>query len=124
MAPTRVVAVTAPTLRDYQVENVDQIRAAYADGARRVCFQLPTGGGKRVVFSYILASAARRGKRVLVLCHRREIFEQAEASVLLADVDYGKIAPDCTETDAPVQIAMVATLAQSKRLERAIGLTS
>jgi superfamily II DNA or RNA helicase len=90
-------------------------------GAQRALYQLPTGGGKTVVFSHILASAARRGKRVLVVCHRQEIFEQAKASLALADVEYGKIAPGCSETDAPVQIAMVATLAQLKRLERWAG---
>ena len=115
-----MAAVTALTLRDYQVDAVDRIRAAYAD-ARRVLYVLPTGGGKRIVFSHILASAASRGKRVLVLCHRQEIFEQAEVSLALADVEYGKIAPGCGETAAPVQIAMVATLAQSKRLERWAG---
>jgi DNA repair protein RadD len=116
-----MVAMTAPTLRDYQAQDVGRIRDTYAEGARRVLYVLPTGAGKRIVFSHILASAARRGKRVLVLCHRQEIFEQAEASVATADVAYGKIAPGCVETDAPVQIAMVATLAQSKRLERWAG---
>ena len=113
--------MTAPTLRDYQLDGFKQIRDAYAEGVQRVLFVLPTGGGKRIIFTHILAGAARRGKRVLVVCHRQEIFEQAEASVALADVEYGKIAPGCSETDLPVQIAMVATLAQLKRLERWAG---
>ena len=45
-----------PILRDYQVDCVNRIRAAYADGARCAPFQLPTGGGKTVVFSHVLAS--------------------------------------------------------------------
>src|SRR5579871_3677548 len=109
--------VSAPILRDYQTAAVDRIRAAYRNGARRVLFQLPTGGGKTIVFSHILAGAARRGSRVLVLTHRQEIADQVEAALTIADVAYGRIAAGIGESDAMVQVASVATLARPKRLE-------
>jgi DNA repair protein RadD len=106
-------------LRPYQVESVTRIREAFGSGRRRVAFQLPTGGGKTVIFSYILAGAVKqRGKRVLVLAHRQEILDQIEAAVKLAGAPYGIIAAGHPETDAPVQIARVATLARSRRLKR------
>ena len=110
--------MTAPTLRQYQADGVDQIRAAMRKGARRVLYQLPTGGGKTIVFSHVLASAAQRGSRVLVLTHRAEILAQVETAVAMADVAYGKIAAGVDELDAKVQLASVDTLARSKRLER------
>jgi hypothetical protein len=46
-----------PQLRAYQQEGVDQIRAHFANGVSRICYQLPTGGGKTVTFAYIIAAA-------------------------------------------------------------------
>ena len=83
---------------------------------RRVLLVSPTGSGKTIMFSYILAAAARRGKRVLILAHRAEIIEQIEGALKLAGVAYGLIAAGHPEIDAPVQIASVATIA--RRLDR------
>jgi DNA repair protein RadD len=96
-----MAAMTAPTLRPYQAQEVDQIRAAYKAGAQRVLFQLPTGGGKTIVFSHVLARAVQRGRRVLVLTHRQEIADQVEVAVAMADVSYGRIAAGIAESDAP-----------------------
>jgi DNA repair protein RadD len=108
--------MSAPFLRDYQSNAVGRIRGSYASGHRRVLFQLPTGGGKTVVFSRVIDGAVKRGKGILVLAHRQEILDQIRTAVELAGVECGIIAPDRPETDAPVQIAMVATIA--RRLDR------
>ena len=113
-----MAAMSAPVLRDYQFSSVQRIRTAYASGRRRVLFQLPTGAGKTICFAYVLASAVRRGSRVLVLAHRVEILEQIEAALKLAGVKYDVIAPGRPETDDPVQIASVAALAHAHRLRR------
>ena len=110
--------MSAPVLRDYQFSSVQRIRTAYASGRRRVLFQLPTGAGKTICFAYVLASAAKRGSRVLVLAHRVEILEQIEAALELAGVKYGIIAPGHPETDDAVQIASIAALAHVHRLRR------
>ncbi len=103
-------------LRSYQLDAVERIRAAFASGRRRVLFVLATGGGKTVCFSYIVAGAVRRGRRALVLGHRQEILDQIEGALSLAGVPFGIIAPGHVETDSPVQIASIATLA--RRLNR------
>jgi superfamily II DNA or RNA helicase len=113
-----MAAMSAPVLRDYQFSSVQRIRTAYASGRRRVLFQLPTGAGKTICFAYVLASAAKRGSRVLVLAHRVEILEQIEAALELAGVKYGIIAPGHPETDDAVQIASIAALAHVHRLRR------
>lgn len=64
-------------LRDYQVDSVAQVGAAFQSGNRRVILCLPTGAGKTVIFSDIAAKAAAKGKRVAILTHRRELLTQA-----------------------------------------------
>lgn len=42
------------TLRPYQQEAVDAVFAAWEEGHRSVLVQIPTGGGKSVVFSEVM----------------------------------------------------------------------
>jgi superfamily II DNA or RNA helicase len=58
-------------LRPYQARAVDAARAAWADGARRVCLVMPTGAGKTIT------AAAIVGADALWLVHRRELAHQA-----------------------------------------------
>ena len=78
-----------PQLRDYQQEGVNEIRAQFARGINRVCFQLPTGGGKTITFAYIIAAAVAKGSRVLIIVHRIELIEQIAAGTL--HVNVGKV---------------------------------
>ena len=81
-------------------------------GGSSLCYVLPCGGGKTVVFAYLVAAAAAKGKRVLILAHRIEIIEQIAVALDSFGVSYGLIAPDAEATDHNVQIASVATLAR------------
>ena len=106
-----------PVLRAYQQESVGAIRAAFARRQRRVVHVLPTGGGKTVVFVAIATSATTRGRRTLILVHRQELVRQASEALAAFGVPHGLIAAGKPETEAPVQVASVATLA--RRLHRA-----
>ena len=64
-------------LRDYQIDSVAQVGAAFREGSKRVILCLPTGAGKTVIFSDIAAKAATKGKRVGIVTHRRELLSQA-----------------------------------------------
>jgi superfamily II DNA or RNA helicase len=72
-------------LRPYQLKAEQDIRAAFLSGYRAPLFVLPTGGGKTRFFCSIAQSAEKRGRRVLILCHRVELIDQIVQS--LADVD-------------------------------------
>lgn len=98
------------TLRHYQQRAVDDLRRAFRSGYRAPLLVLPTGGGKTIVFSAITASAAGRGRRVLVLVHRRELISQASAKLAVAGVPHGTIAAGAPATADPVQVASVQTL--------------
>ena len=95
-------------LRPYQQDGVDQIRDAFRRH-NAVCYALPTGGGKTVIFAYIVAAAAAKGTHTLILAHRQEIFEQISDALDLMGVPHGEIRPQAKMSDQPIQLAMVQT---------------
>ncbi len=97
-------------LRPYQQDLADAIRAKYAARHVAVLAVSPTGSGKTVLFSYIAHNAAARGKRVLILAHRRELISQASRKLYDACVEHGIISPGHTPTRDLVQVASVQTL--------------
>jgi superfamily II DNA or RNA helicase len=99
-----------PDLRGYQQDVVDRLRASYRAGSRAPLLVLPTGGGKTVVFAHIAAAAAAKGKRVLVLVHRRELLRQASEKLAAAGVLHGVVLPGRPIPDAPVLVASVQLL--------------
>lgn len=64
------------TLRPYQSTGIAQIRQAFADGFKAPLYVSPTGSGKTTVFAYMAESSEKRGKRILILCHRVELVDQ------------------------------------------------
>lgn len=66
--------------RDYQV---DAKRAVYASlrRVRSTLLVMPTGTGKTILFSDIIADGVRAGRRMLVIAHRAELIEQAVAKI-------------------------------------------
>jgi len=67
-----------PSLRPYQQQALEAVRASYAEGHRRVLVVMPTGTGKTVLFAEIARLA--RGP-VLVIAHREELVEQAREKI-------------------------------------------
>jgi DNA repair protein RadD len=97
-------------LRDYQSRAVEAVRDAYRAGSRAPLLVAPTGAGKTVMFSYVASNTAAKGKRVLILAHRRELIKQASRKLRETGVDHGLIAPGYTATRDLVQVASVQTL--------------
>lgn len=107
---------TIPILRDYQQALTQSVKAAFLHGVSAVCLQLPTGGGKTVVFCSIVADHVAAGDRVLILAHRVEILDQICAALRRFGIVHGVIAPDRPETADCVQVASIATIA--RRLDK------
>ena len=103
-------------LRPYQQQAITDLRLAFRNGARAPLLVGATGMGKTVIFSAITQAVAARGRRVLILVHRRELIRQASAKLRQACVSHGIIAAGFQPSDHPVQVASVQTLA--RRLER------
>lgn len=111
--------ITGVTLRDYQRRSVDELRAAFARGARSVCFCLPTGGGKTPVLAHIIALAIQRKQRVLFVAGMVELLNQAIAKLHAAGVTSVRvIQADRIEgpEDALVTVASIQTLVTPKWL--------
>jgi superfamily II DNA or RNA helicase len=103
------------TLRPYQLEALDAVRAAGPAARSGVLVVLPTGTGKTVLFSALVAkeSAGRRA----VLVHRDELVQQTLAKLEEHGVGgVGVVAAERNDVAAPVVVASVQTLARPHRL--------
>ncbi len=97
-------------LRDYQLRDVENIRAAFRQGFKAPLYSLPTAGGKTIVFCHIAEQAAAKGRRIYILVHRQELLKQASEKLSELNVPHGIIAPGRTMTGDLVQVASVDTL--------------
>jgi superfamily II DNA or RNA helicase len=97
-------------LRPYQQQAIDDLRVAFRDNARAPLLVAPTGAGKTVILAVITASAVARGRKVLILVHRRELIHQASSKLTAAGVQHGIIAAGIEPSQQPVQVASVQTL--------------
>lgn len=113
-------------LRDYQQDAVAAIESDWNSGINRPAVVIATGGGKTTIFSDLIGRHVPRlraqGKRVLVLAHREELLEQAEARVKAQNPDvWTAIVKGSrgqkTHQFADVVVASVQTLARAKRRE-------
>lgn len=69
-------------LYEYQNEAIEKIENLFKD-KRKILLQMPTGGGKTFVFSYLTKTFVKQNnKRVLILCHREELIEQTKQSLI------------------------------------------
>ena len=98
------------SLREYQHDLINNIRSEYRHGAEAVLLQSPTGSGKTIMFAYITESAARKGKRIIILVHRQELLLQTSRALFGIGVQHGIIAPGHSMTKDHVQVASVQTL--------------
>ena len=99
--------------RPYQNGAISATRSKIAAGVRRVLINAPTGAGKTVVAAGIIQLAVQKGKRVLVLAHRRELIEQTVDKLVDAGVlNFGVIMAGnkLCNAAAPVQVASIQTL--------------
>lgn len=96
-------------LRDYQSRAIELLREHVHE---RPILVLPTGAGKTVVMGEIVRLA--RG-RVLFLCHRRELVDQAVERFAAFGIDCGEILAGRTpEPEKRVQVASIPTLCRRK----------
>ena len=102
--------MSAPTLREYQVEVIDRIRAAIAAGHRRILLVVPTGGGKTVIAAAMIAGTVERGNRSLFLAHRRELITQCSGKLYANGVEHGVLLPGFPQRlGEAVQVASIWT---------------
>jgi superfamily II DNA or RNA helicase len=103
---------TEKALREYQERSVNITIGKFAQGIRRVIFQMATGGGKSPCFASMTHRyISKKQDRVLILVHREELLLQARKTLfnwfdisavpVVAETNY---LPNCR-----VMVAMVET---------------
>lgn len=98
-------------LRPYQEKAFEALRDKFRHGAKRVLLVSPTGSGKTVSSTHMIASAIDRGREVLFIAHRREILFQTQKKLEDAGIDHGWImAGKGKSFMAPVHLASIQTL--------------
>ncbi|KAI5958390.1 POL12 [Candida margitis] len=112
-------------LRDYQQDAANTVLAKLASGVRKPAVVIATGGGKTVIFSYLIPHLKPlcdgRGSKVLVLAHTEELIDQAAKMIRLmhpelkVDVEMRKLK---AAPDADVVVASVQSLVIRKRFEK------
>jgi len=75
-------------LRDYQQKAVNEIRAAYSSGIRRLVLHLSTGSGKTVIFSHILTATAAKNKKCIMAVRGRQLVAQASERLTREGVEH------------------------------------
>lgn len=111
----------APTLREYQQQAVEQLRAAIAGGKRAPILVMPTGSGKTVVAAEVMRRSFGKGKNVLFTAPRRELIWQTRAKLNDAGVPHGLLLAGAEHHEAPeqpIQVASLDTLVSRVRRER------
>lgn len=111
-------------LRPYQTDAIAAVEGAWSEGITRPVVVAATGAGKTTIFCELIGRHIKRlraeGKRILILAHREELLEQAEARVKLQNPDvWTAIVKGSrgqkTHQFADVVVASVQTLARPKR---------
>lgn len=99
------------SLRNYQHEIINSLRNLMIQGHSKMICQLATGGGKTIIFSFMVKQAAERGKRCLVLTDRVELLEQSGGTFEKLGIAYENItAKTKAIPNASVLVAMVETI--------------
>lgn len=106
-------------LYDYQNGVVNNIRQNIVKGLKHQLIQLPTGGGKTVIFSYIAQNAAAKDKNVLIITDREELLTQAGGTIKKFDVNctYIKAGSKFIDRRKNIYIAMSQTLRNRIKLK-------
>ena len=123
---SKLSLVKAP--RPYQAELISTVLERLAlpvshapssePAARRALVYLPTGGGKTLIAAGAIFDALRRGGRCLFVVNKELLREQALHSLVelgLPEASVGRIGARgrSDAPDAPVQVAMIQTLAKA-----------
>lgn len=100
------------SLRPYQEQGVSEIREHFKNGAKKVLLHLATGGGKTVVFSYIMKRMAESGKRCTMVVRGRKLVDQASQRLFRENVYHGVMMAKHWNNQplAPIQICSIDTL--------------
>lgn len=99
-------------LRDYQTQGIANLFTEWQSGHQRVCFVLPTGGGKTVIGQDLIMRERAAGGKCLFLVHRRELIKQTARRFrdTFGQLQVGTVGGGLDPSPyAPIQVATIQT---------------
>ena len=107
------------SLRPYQTECLEGIKARHAKGQFRQLVTLPTGSGKTVIFSYLVKDL---NGSALILAHTNELLEQAREKIemICSGLKVGIVNGEYKEFDERIVVASIQSARQPQNLSRLI----
>jgi len=108
------------SLRPYQTDSIEAVRAAIRRGKRRIMLTIPTGGGKTLTAASVMIAALGKRKRCLFVAHRLELIDQTVATFArlgITSVGVIRASDRRHDTSQPIQVASIQTLARRKQGE-------
>lgn len=99
-------------LHQYQSEAINDMRQSFAKGNKRLLLVMPTGSGKTITFTHLVHLAYQKGKRILILTDRTELFKQTNKafSNVLMPVEHIHRSVKNISPQARVFLGMVETV--------------
>ena len=67
-------------LREYQQKLIDDLRLSIINKNKRIILCSPTGSGKTIMFSYMVSEHYKKGGKILIFTHRKELLSQTGSS--------------------------------------------
>ena len=102
-------------LRPYQVQTIDGLRNMIRQGARNIIVSVPTGGGKTVIASHLMAEChGKVGKRAAFIADRIALIDQTSATFDTYGIPHGVMQGNhwrCKPWER-IQIASAQTIAK------------
>lgn len=100
-----------PIMRPYQTDLLARVRRRMMEGIRRIVVQAMVGAGKGPMIGEVARAAAMKGKRVLLLVHRRRLIGQLSRELDGFEVPHGVLMNGIPmKTSEPIQVASKDTL--------------
>ena len=94
-------------LRPYQKEAIENIKAFWEFGSKKVLLYAPTGSGKGVILSHMMQEAAQLGQKAIFVVRGRELVKQGSKRLLCDHTIY--MAGHKLE-DKPIMVASIDTM--------------
>lgn len=101
-------------LYPWQEEAVEGLRAGIRDGKMNQILAAPTGAGKTVIASYLIAECVAKGKRAVFVCDRVALIDQTSATFDAYGIPHGVIQADHWRFRPweRIQVASIDTIAR------------
>lgn len=105
------------SLRPHQEKAIDMLRGELRKGHKRIMLAAPCSFGKTRVAAWMLAEAAKKGKKGVFICDRIKLVQQALDDFDEHGLEVGVIQGDHWRWNpaAPIQIASIQTLARRQQ---------